>query len=50
MMPKTFEVELSERAATIAQDPELRGMLQKKHKSRLEDEYFKPLASYRAEH
>jgi putative two-component system hydrogenase maturation factor HypX/HoxX len=46
---KTFEVELRERAARLAQDPELRGMLQKKHKSRLDDEYFKPLASYRTE-
>jgi putative two-component system protein, hydrogenase maturation factor HypX/HoxX len=44
---KTFEVELRERAARIAQDPEFRGMLRKKQESRLDDQRFKP--GYRAE-
>ena len=41
---KTFEVELRERAARLAQDPGFRGMLRKKHESRLDDECFKPAA------
>jgi putative two-component system hydrogenase maturation factor HypX/HoxX len=35
--------------ARLAQDREFRGMLRKKHESRLDDEYYKPLAAYRAE-
>ena len=46
---KTFEVELRARAARLAQDPELRAMLRKKHERRLDDENIKALASYRAE-
>jgi hypothetical protein len=46
---KTFEVELRQRAVRLAQDPGFRGILRKKHESRLDDECFKPLASYRAE-
>ena len=46
---ETFEAELKERAQRLAQDPELRSMLRKKHESRLDDESVKPLASYRAE-
>ena len=46
---KAFEAELRERATRLAQDPEFRAMLRKKHESRLDDEYVKPLASYRAE-
>src|SRR5208283_3583175 len=46
---KGFETELRERAQQLAQDPQLRSMLRKKHESRLDDEAFKPLASYRAE-
>ena len=44
-----FEMELKQRAQRLAQDPELRAMLRKKHESRLDDEQVKPLASYRAE-
>ena len=33
----------------LARDPEFRVMLRKKHERRLDDEYAKPLASYRAE-
>jgi hypothetical protein len=33
----------------LAQDREFRGMLRKKHESRLDDECLKPLAAYRAE-
>jgi len=46
---KTFEAEVRKRAARLAQDPEFRTMLRKKHESRLDDECVKPLASYRAE-
>jgi putative two-component system hydrogenase maturation factor HypX/HoxX len=46
---KSFEVELRERVARLAQDREFRGTLRKKHESRLDDEYYKPLAAYRAE-
>ena len=44
-----FEMELKQRAQRLAQDPELRAMLRKKHEGRLDDEQVKPLASYRAE-
>jgi len=44
-----FEAELRRRAAQLAHDPELRGMLRQKQERRLEDEAIKPLASYRAE-
>jgi putative two-component system hydrogenase maturation factor HypX/HoxX len=43
-----FEAELRERARRLARDPEFRVMLRKKHERRLDDEYAKPLASYRA--
>jgi putative two-component system protein, hydrogenase maturation factor HypX/HoxX len=46
---KSFEAELIERVARLAQDREFRGMLRKKHESRLDDECLKPLAAYRAE-
>lgn len=46
---EAFEAELKERAQRLAQDPELRALLRKKHESRLDDEAVKPLASYRAE-
>ena len=46
---QAFEAELRERATRLAQDPDFRLMLRKKHESRLDDEYVKPLASYRAE-
>ncbi len=46
---KAFEAELRARATRLAQDPEFRAMLRKKHESRLDDENIKPLASYRAE-
>jgi putative two-component system hydrogenase maturation factor HypX/HoxX len=46
---ESFEIELKEQAARLAQDRVFRGMLRKKHESRLDDEYYKPLASYRAE-
>jgi hypothetical protein len=46
---EAFEAEIKERAQRIAQDPELRVMLRKKHESRLDDEHVKPLASYRSE-
>ena len=46
---KSFEAELKERVARLAQDREFRGMLRKKHESRLDDECLKPLAAYRAE-
>ena len=45
----SFEAELRARATRLAQDPEFRAMLRKKHERRLDDEYAKPLASYRAE-
>ena len=45
----SFEAELRARATRLAQDPEFRAMLRKKHESRLDDESIKPLASYRAE-
>ena len=45
----SFEAALRERAAHLAQDREFRGMLRRKHESRLDDECFKPLAAYRAE-
>jgi putative two-component system protein, hydrogenase maturation factor HypX/HoxX len=44
-----FEVELRERATCLTRDPEFRVMLRKKHESRLDDEYVRPLARYRAE-
>jgi putative two-component system hydrogenase maturation factor HypX/HoxX len=44
-----FEDELRERARRLARDPEFRLMLRKKHERRLDYEYFKPLATYRAE-
>ena len=46
---KTFEGQLRQRATRLAQDPEFRAMLRKKHERRLDDEGVKPLASYRAE-
>jgi putative two-component system hydrogenase maturation factor HypX/HoxX len=46
---EAFEAELRERARRLARDPEFRLMLRKKHERRLDDEYVKPLASYRAE-
>ena len=46
---EAFEAELRERARRLAWDPEFRLMLWKKHERRLDDEYVKPLASYRAE-
>ena len=46
---KAFEAELRARATRLAQAPELRAMLRKKHERRLDDENIKPLASYRAE-
>src|SRR5262249_31977880 len=46
---KSFEAELRERVARLAADREYRGMLRKKHESRLDDECLKPLAAYRAE-
>jgi putative two-component system hydrogenase maturation factor HypX/HoxX len=45
---KAFEAELRERARRLARDPEFRLMLRKKHERRLDDEYVKPLAAYRA--
>ena len=45
----SFEAELRARATRLAQDPEFRAMLRKKHERRLDDENIKPLASYRAE-
>ena len=35
--------------ARLAQDREFRGMFRENHESRLDDEYYKPLAAYRAE-
>ena len=46
---ETFEAELRDHATRLAQDPNLRAMLRKKHEARLDDENFKPLAHYRAE-
>jgi putative two-component system hydrogenase maturation factor HypX/HoxX len=43
-----FEAELRERARRLARDPEFPVMLRKKHERRLDDEYVKPLANYRA--
>jgi putative two-component system protein, hydrogenase maturation factor HypX/HoxX len=45
---KAFEAEVRERARRVARDPEFRLMLRKKHERRLDDEYVKPLAAYRA--
>ena len=45
---EAFEAELRERARHLARDPEFRLMLREKHETRLDDEYVKPLASYRA--
>jgi len=45
---KSFETELRERATRIAQDPEFRAMLRRKHEARLDAEHATPLASYRA--
>ena len=45
----SFEAELREWVAHIAQDREFRRLLRRKHESRLDDECFKPLAAYRAE-
>ena len=44
-----FVAELRERARRLAEDPEFRVMLRRKHERRLDDECVKPLASYRAE-
>ena len=44
-----FEAELKKRATRLAQHPEFREMLRKKHEARLDDEEAKPLASYRAD-
>jgi putative two-component system hydrogenase maturation factor HypX/HoxX len=46
---KSFEAELRERLARLAQDREFRSRLRKKYESRLDDEYCKPLATYRVE-
>jgi putative two-component system hydrogenase maturation factor HypX/HoxX len=46
---KAFETELKERAQRLAQAPELRALLRKKHEARLDDEQVKPLANYRDE-
>jgi putative two-component system hydrogenase maturation factor HypX/HoxX len=46
---EAFEAELRARATGLAQGPEFRSMLRKKHESRLDDEAVKTLASYRAE-
>ncbi len=43
-----FEAELRERARRLARDPEFPVMLREKHERRLDDEYVKPLAAYRA--
>jgi putative two-component system protein, hydrogenase maturation factor HypX/HoxX len=40
---------MRERARRLAWHPEFRLMLRKKHERRLDGEYVKPLASYRAE-
>ncbi len=45
---EAFEAELRERARRLARDPEFRVRLRIKHERRLDDEYFKPLATYRA--
>lgn len=44
-----FVAELKERAKRLAQDPDFRTMLRRKHERRLDDESVKPLAAYRAE-
>ena len=44
-----FVAELKERAKRLAQDPDFRAMLRRKHERRLDDESVKPLAAYRAE-
>ena len=44
---ETFKAEMRERATRLAQDPELRSMLRRKHESRLDDELIKRLAAYR---
>jgi putative two-component system protein, hydrogenase maturation factor HypX/HoxX len=46
---EAFESELAERAQRLAQAPDFWEMLKAKHGARLQDEQFKPLASYRAE-
>ena len=43
-----FEAELRERARRLARDLEFRLRLRTKHERRLDDEFVKPLASYRA--
>ncbi|MGQ0444647.1 MAG: hydrogenase maturation protein [Beijerinckiaceae bacterium] len=43
-----FEAGLRKRAGRLAQDPEFRVLLRKKHETRLDDESIKPLAAYRA--
>jgi putative two-component system protein, hydrogenase maturation factor HypX/HoxX len=45
----SFETRLRRLATHLAQAREFRGMLQRKHESRLDDESFKPLAAYRTE-
>ncbi len=46
---ETFEEEIRMRAASLANSPDLRASLLKKHERRLDDELIKPLSSYRAE-
>ena len=46
---EAFEAKLRERARHLARNPKFRLMLRNKHERRLDDEYAKPLASYRAE-
>ncbi len=46
---ETFEDEIRTRAASLANSPDLRAMLIKKHERRLDDELTKPLSSYRSE-
>jgi putative two-component system protein, hydrogenase maturation factor HypX/HoxX len=46
---EAFEAELRKRTRRLAQDPEFRAILRRKHERRLDDESVKPLASYRAE-
>jgi len=43
-----FEAELRKQARRLARDPEFRLRLRIKHERRLDDEYVKPLANYRA--
>jgi hypothetical protein len=44
-----FEAGLKERARRLAEVPEFRLILRKKHETRLDDESVKPLANYQAE-